>query len=349
MSGPTPSTDPRSTITPDAFHISPELLGLPLASPGRRLAAMLLDLVFIGILTVVTRSFALVVAAIVAAGLIRAGFTRTLVPQNAFDRARRASIGCLGVFVGLVTVVVWATVAFDRSDAEDGDASGLFIDLGSGRVDVQRGGGGTEPIESRDAQAVRDGVTLYTVEQAVEAYLALRRNGASDEMDRELVAAFEERLANEFASDTLLALEARVADLEGQARDAQRRLEETEDTLDEAVSGGIFSRLRGLIDDLGFGFGWAALYTTVLLAATNGQTLGKRMLGIRVLRLDGQKITWWTAFERAGGYAAGFATGLLGFAQVYWDANRQAIHDRIVGTVVVHDGAERIQDWEAAP
>jgi len=39
---------------------------------------------------------------------------------------------------------------------------------------------------------------------------------------------------------------------------------------------------------------------------------------------------------------------LLGFAQVYWDANRQAIHDRIAGTVVVRDGAERVADWEAA-
>ncbi len=85
-----------------------------------------------------------------------------------------------------------------------------------------------------------------------------------------------------------------------------------------------------------------------MLSATNGQTLGKRLLGVRVMRLDGEPINWWVGFERAGGYAAGFATGLLGFAQVYWDANRQAIHDRIVGTVVVREGAERIHDWEAA-
>ncbi len=71
-------------------------------------------------------------------------------------------------------------------------------------------------------------------------------------------------------------------------------------------------------------------------------------MGIRVLRLDGEPITWWTAFERAGGYAAGFATGLLGFAQVIWDANRQAIHDRIVGTVVVLDGAEKVGNWREA-
>ena len=104
----------------------------------------------------------------------------------------------------------------------------------------------------------------------------------------------------------------------------------------------------GLIDDLGFGFGWAAVYTTVLLSATNGQTLGKRIFGIRVVRLDGERISWWVAFERAGGYAAGFATGLLGFVQVYWDSNRQAIHDRIVGTVVVREGAKRVEDWEEA-
>ena len=46
--------------------------------------------------------------------------------------------------------------------------------------------------------------------------------------------------------------------------------------------------------------------------------------------------------------AAGFATGLLGFAQVYWDANRQGIHDHIVGTVVIIDGAEKIGNWEEA-
>jgi hypothetical protein len=33
---------------------------------------------------------------------------------------------------------------------------------------------------------------------------------------------------------------------------------------------------------------------------------------------------------------------------VYWDSNRQAIHDRIVGTVVVLDGAPKALDWESA-
>jgi uncharacterized RDD family membrane protein YckC len=75
--------------------------------------------------------------------------------------------------------------------------------------------------------------------------------------------------------------------------------------------------------------------------------VGKRLMRIRVVRLDGNPITWWVAFERTGGYAAGLFTGLLGFAQVWWDGNRQAIHDRIVGTVVVTDGAKKIENWEA--
>jgi hypothetical protein len=326
--------DPRSIITPDAFHVSPDLLGLPLASPRRRLGAILLDLVFIGILTVVTRSFALVLGIVVAVALVRAGFRRTAVTGSVFDSTRRLSIGCLGMVVGLVTIGLGSALILDDSASEGvsgADPQGFVID-------VQRDPPAGDPIESRDAQAVRDGVTLYSIEQALETYAALRNTGGTDAMDEELIRALEERLATEFASDTLLALEVQIADLGDEARAAQER---------EGTSGGVLSWLSGILDDLGFGFGWAALYTTVWMSTTNGQTLGKRLLGIRVVKLDGLRINWWIAFERAGGYAAGFATGLLGFAQVYWDPNRQAIHDRIAGTVVVRDGAKLPKDGEA--
>ncbi len=56
-------------------------------------------------------------------------------------------------------------------------------------------------------------------------------------------------------------------------------------------------------------------------------------------RLDGTPLTLWTSFERFGGYAAGLATGLLGFAQVFLDPNRQAIQDRIAQTVVIRQRA----------
>jgi uncharacterized RDD family membrane protein YckC len=61
-------------------------------------------------------------------------------------------------------------------------------------------------------------------------------------------------------------------------------------------------------------------------------------MGIRVVRLNGQPLSLWFSLERFGGYAAGIATGVLGFLQVFWHPNRQGIHDRVARTVVVRTG-----------
>ena len=97
----------------------------------------------------------------------------------------------------------------------------------------------------------------------------------------------------------------------------------------------IIKWVKALIEDLGLGFGWATFYFTVSTALGQGQTLGKKLLGIKVLQLDGTPLSLWDSFGRYGGYGAGLATGLLGFMQVYWDPNRQAIHDKISATVVI--------------
>ena len=86
---------------------------------------------------------------------------------------------------------------------------------------------------------------------------------------------------------------------------------------------------------MGFTFGWAGVYFTLLTVLLRGRTVGKLIFGSRVVRLDGAPLTAMDAFVRYGGYAAGLATGLLGFARLLWDPNRQAIQDRIAGTVVV--------------
>ena len=53
------------------------------------------------------------------------------------------------------------------------------------------------------------------------------------------------------------------------------------------------------------------------------------------MRLDGRRLDAMDAFTRDGGYAAGLATGLIGFARLLWDPNRQAIQDKIAWTVVL--------------
>jgi hypothetical protein len=308
--------DPRSIVTPDAFELSEALLGTQLAPPGRRFAALMIDLLVIGAITAVTRSFALVLGVVAAGFLMRAGLKRTPVTGSVFGRAMRLSVGCLGVFIAILTAVVWAScgIDFDRDD-DDGAAPSLASSLNGGAA----GAAGADSIIAR------------LLPEEVE-----------------IAAPAPTEIAGEVAADTLAALQDRIARLERTNRRQASDLEQTEEALADATSGGLFNWLRSFVDELGFGFGWASLYLTVALSWSNGQTVGKRMLGLRVLRLDGKPITWWIAFERAGGYAAGFATGLLGFAQVFWDANRQGIHDRIVGTVVVLDKAERIGDWESA-
>jgi len=97
----------------------------------------------------------------------------------------------------------------------------------------------------------------------------------------------------------------------------------------------IIAWAQAVLTDLGLGFGWAALYFSVFVAWFNGQTIGKMLLRIRVVKIDGREISLWESFGRYGGYSAGLATGLTGFLQVLWDPNRQAIHDKISETVVI--------------
>ncbi|MDQ3556461.1 MAG: RDD family protein, partial [Gemmatimonadota bacterium] len=138
-------------------------------------------------------------------------------------------------------------------------------------------------------------------------------------------------LARTLVADTVGALATRVNQLRQQ--NAKLRSELSAASEDEV--GGIVSLIRTVADELGIGFGWAALYFTGFLVLWHGQTPGKRLLGIRVVRLDGTPITWWVAFERFGGYLAGVFTGLLDYFLIVRDRNRQALHDKIVDTVVV--------------
>jgi len=86
---------------------------------------------------------------------------------------------------------------------------------------------------------------------------------------------------------------------------------------------------------LGLTFGWAGVYFTLFTAFMRGRTPGKFLMRTRVVLLDGRPLTPMDAFIRNGGYAAGLATGLIGFMSVLWDPNCRAIEDKIARTVVV--------------
>ena len=122
----------------------------------------------------------------------------------------------------------------------------------------------------------------------------------------------------------LQAAEVRIAVLQAQLAEARR-----------PKSFNLRERILSWADEVGLGLGWAIVYFTLLPVWWNGQTVGKRLLGLRVVELTGKPITAMRAFKRYGGYAAGMATGMFGFAQVLWDPNRQAIQDKTAHTVVI--------------
>jgi uncharacterized RDD family membrane protein YckC len=72
----------------------------------------------------------------------------------------------------------------------------------------------------------------------------------------------------------------------------------------------------------------------------NGQTLGHQALGIRVIKIDGSAMTAGSAIVRQF-LVLGLLMGICGLVQLVnllwplWDEKNQALHDKIVNTLVV--------------
>ena len=393
MSTSTPPPPPsiRNTITQEAFAVAPQLLGLPLARPARRLTAILLDLLIVaflvnlggGYLFGIAAAYAFFRFAAKARGRGNSPLSRTariafraggalilfLIALSIWNRGRSA-VNELSVFGGddgerdgvPVTVVVGDTgspraagivqaarftaevVALSRADdeAEARQAATTLVRemrrMGQGEPEIRSTLTGTARgvADEDEDRAWMPGVVASVLEAELGPAphalppdsLAMAYAAAVAGNDSAAADSLRPRLASAIARDSLDALRGEVRELSREKEAAEERLEGAEDR-------GLLATLLELLDDLGLSFGWNALYFTAFTALWKGQTPGKRLLGIRVVKLNGQPMTLWGAFERFGGYAAGLLTGLLGFAQVYWDRNRQAIHDKITETVVI--------------
>lgn len=69
-----------------------------------------------------------------------------------------------------------------------------------------------------------------------------------------------------------------------------------------------------------------------------GQSFGKQLMGIRVVRTDGRPISYKTALLRnIVGYPLSFLFFGLGIIWILLDRRRQGWHDKIASTIVIKD------------
>jgi uncharacterized RDD family membrane protein YckC len=77
-------------------------------------------------------------------------------------------------------------------------------------------------------------------------------------------------------------------------------------------------------------FGYLIFFWT-----SSGATPGKMIMGLKVVTVEGGKLTIGKAVLRIIGYFVSAIIVYLGFLWVIWDKDKQGWHDKIAGTYVV--------------
>ncbi|MDO6568070.1 RDD family protein [Alteromonas sp. 1_MG-2023] len=323
-------SETRDVITPYAFKVDQALLGIPLAPPIKRALAMIIDVILI----FMAAKLSATLIAFVAAMAFYKGTAQEYLPKmSSFWRRALKLFAASFLFVSSLTIL------------------SLAIDFFEGDSSIQ--GTQINKAEQKDELSEHD-------KSIIRTYLAqtdddkncddICQSAASANLVAQLPELAEiEDAGNSQITRTLLHLMV-IADDEAIASDDVENV----DLAPESIAGqdtnennttpvtSILQWGKGIIQDLGLGFGWAAVYFTLFSLLWRGQTPGKKICNIRVVSLSGEPLGMLDCFGRYGGYGAGFATGLLGFLQVYWDPNRQAIQDKISATVVIQGSVNQV-------
>ena len=350
-------------ITPDSFSVARELVGRPLASPSRRAMAMAVD--------------GALVAILVQSGGVFLGLASVFVLLRASGRSQktgyvRTSVRYMLQAAAAIVLFVVVMHAWDLGEEKINEQihpqarDSVAADSLREQVNLEFPPGEGLAAMANLASLARADDPDEVATNTRKVLESARRAGATNQQLREVrsglirILGDDSTEANVAALDSVLiavagqapvprdtvlsredSLEAVVAELRNDNQRLDARADRLSSELEDArESRGVRGFLSGIFDDLGLGFGWAAVYFTGFFAMMRGQTPGKKLAGIRVIRLDGKPLGWWIAFERFGGYAASFSVGLLGFFQILWDRNRQGLHDKACETVVVRESSQ---------
>ena len=323
-------------ITPFALAIDPSLIGLPLAKPWKRGVAILIDSAIIGMLSGINGFFLILALLFLFA---RMGNKKAIQDsifsshQANVQRSERRILWGVGLALIFVTIIFFLFVdGFNRHDTNadpneigvtDGLSTGAALQLSMMLVDFENEldqhacsekGCWATLLSSLGEKLTAKNISAEAANEIVSSYIA--KTGLSELDQAELKKSL---LLQENRDITISEIE-KIAEPEA-AKDSPTY--------------SIINWIKGILGDLGLSFGWATFYFTVFISYWHGQTPGKKLLRIQVIQIDATSISLWDSFGRYGGYAAGISTGLLGFLQIYWDPNRQAIQDKISATFVI--------------
>ena len=265
--------------------------------------------------------------------------------MDVMGKVFRVAVGCLGVLVVTITVLVAVLARYAAPAMEDPAVQAALEEvLRDVRPPEARGSGQTGAGDAVPGDTTVDAAAPEQPAPAESRDMAVTPESAADMMAGSGSVEARDSVVTpaEIALDSIARLNLRVEALRGERDDSRAALRTAQQELAQARERSPLQWLWDLVEDLGLGFGWGALYLTLTHAWWKGTSVGKRLFRIRVVMIDKRPLSLWLSFERAGGYAAGFATGLLGFAQVFWDPNRQAIHDKVSETIVIQEGKEPV-------
>jgi len=107
--------------------------------------------------------------------------------------------------------------------------------------------------------------------------------------------------------------------------------------IDNIILGLIGAVLFGIGDEAGGGLAFviSIIYNWYFWTRNDGQTPGKRIMKLRVIKADGTELSDVDALIRAVGYyVSGFFIG-LGYIWALFDDRRRTWHDMLAGTIVI--------------
>ncbi|WP_067065932.1 RDD family protein [Roseateles chitosanitabidus] len=336
--------DPRDWITPEDLNVAPGLLGLPLASPFQRAKAMMVDLVLLLALSHFGNT------------VLLGGCWWVAWRWYKLQRVSRGEVvhlggGRLGWLPALCLV-----------------GFGLFTSVGDLTKEAKDKPGRKERAAAETALAVAgaasgaDPTTAAAIQAALERHAEEADKAGKDDLDDEEVADIVKHAIRtargEMASASAAALatpdaaaSAAITEAQARAEDAEGRLKtqklrnkqlerQVRDLREEARRTPL-ERMKHWWELVGLNLAWAFSWFVLWPLIWPGQTPGKKLMGLKIVELTGKPMKPMRCVRRYGGYAAGMATGGMGFLQILWDGNRQGLHDKAAHTAVIDLGNPR--------